>query len=130
MFDDRIFHPYTKDGVKFEQIIALVKNSVELDDRILSEVIRDAVYMISQGEKFTLPCPCGCGNTEIHIPIAHYMIDKACELKNKTEKAFMDVLKDNEKQRLEAEINPEYGKKVKGSWATRGIKLKKLLRLE
>lgn len=134
---EQLFAPYTLDGATLENSISWLKKSVDVDDRIISEVINDTMSLLSHGEKFLLPCPCGCGLTNVHTPINHYMLARACDLKNQTEKAFIDVLKKNEKTRLEArqkllsDFDEKYDKMINGSWADQHLPtFKKLLRLE
>ncbi len=130
MYDDRLFSPYTKDGFTLLMMIDLIKKNVDIDDRLLIEIIKDVSQIIQQGERFTLPCPCGCGIYEVHIPITHYMIERACDLKNRVEKAVSCVLAENEKARGELKLKPDY-EMSKGNWAKRSLSpLKKMLRLE
>ena len=130
MFEERLFYPYTKDGFSLGMIIKLIKKNVDIEDRILVEIVKDATQMIQQGERFLLPCPCGCGEAGIHVPLMHFMLEKSCDLKNKTEKAILEVLLENQRERAAMKAGPPY-EKAKGNWAQRSLSpLKRMLRIE
>jgi len=119
---EKMFEPFTKDGSTLELSISWLKKTTGADDRIIDQVVNDTMQALSQNKKFTLPCPCGCGMTNVHTPINHYMLSRAYDLKDRAETAFIRVIKENEKQRLQARqkqlsnFNKEYDKMINGTW--------------
>jgi len=83
--------------------------------------------LISQGEKFELPCSCNCGLEHVNVPIEHFMVARAKEIKDKAEKAYTKVIAENEKQRLQARmktlINTEKQmfEAYHGNWSQRNV---------
>lgn len=105
MFDyEKMFEPYTGNGATLKKSIKWVKKSAEVDDIIMDQVVADTMNLISQGEKFELPCKCGCGLDHVNVPIEHFMLYHAKLLDAKAKQAWLKVIEENERQRLQARM--------------------------
>ncbi len=133
MFDyDKLYEPYTREGHGLNDAILWLRESTKADDRIIDQVVADTMDLLSQGEQFDLPCPCGCGFEEpyTNATIDHFMLAKVFDLKQQAEKAFISVLEVKEKSRLQARMkqlsnfDKEYNKMVNGTW---GQKIRKFI---
>ena len=131
MFDyEKLFEPFTGNGATLEKSIQWVKNSAGVTDLIMDQVTADAMEKISAGEKFKLPCSCGCGLDHVQVPLEHYMLTRAIDLKTKTDKAFSKVIQENEKQRVQSRMKQlskyekDYAKMLNGTF---GQKIRKFI---
>jgi hypothetical protein len=123
MFDyEKLFEPFIGNGATLEKSVAWVKKKTHADDKIMDQVVADTMNLIVQGEKFELPCPCGCGLEHVNVPIEHFMIARAADLKSKAHTAYTKILEENEKQRLQARMkqlsnfDKEYDKMRNGTF--------------
>lgn len=128
MFDyEKLFEPFTGNGATLEGSINWLKKTADVDDLIVDQVVSDTMNLLSHGEKFPLPCPCGCDLKHVNVPIEHYMLSKALDLKKKTKAAFIKVIEINEKNRLQARMkllsnfDKEYERMLRGSWSDRNL---------
>lgn len=138
MFDyNALYKPYEHDELGFHHdlssAINWLKDTAKIDGDIIDQVVADTMNMISQGEKFELPCPCGCDYKHPNATIDHFMLSRAAQIKAQVAKSRVLVLQENEKQRVQARMKTlskfekDYVKmekaKVKANttWATRNI---------
>lgn len=105
MFDyEKQFEPFTGNGATLEKSVKWVKETTKVDDIIMDQVVADTMHLISQGEKFELPCQCGCGLPHVNVPIEHFMESHASILNAKAKKAWVKVIEENERQRVQSRM--------------------------
>lgn len=128
MFDyEKLFEPFTGNGATLEKSTTWVKKKVGATDRIMDQVVSDTMHLLSQGEKFALPCSCGCDLPHVNVPIEHYMVARAKEIKDKADLAYTKVLEENEKQRLQARMktlvdsDKQMFEAYHGNWSQRNL---------
>ena len=103
MFDyEKLFEPYSEDGSSVDLTIKWLKKTTNADDKIIDQVVNNTMQMLSQGVDFTGKCECGCELENAHTKINHFMLAKVADLKQKADTAYIKVLEDMEKTRLEA----------------------------
>jgi len=118
---EKMFEPYTKDGATLEGSVAWLKKTTGASDKIIELAISDTMSKLSGGEEFNLPCPCGCGMSNIHTPINHYMLSVVYDLKSQEDKAVADILTKRDALILEARLkqisnfDKEYNKMRNGT---------------
>ena len=124
----KMFKPYTKDGATLDNSIAWLKKTTGADDDIIDLAIADTLSQIAMGEKFALPCPCGCEMTNVHTPINHYMLSVTLDLKNQTDKPRIDIIRKKQMDILElnlkvhSQFDKDYNKLLNGTRVDRFLK--------
>ena len=128
MFDyEKLFKPYTADGSTLDLTVRWLKKSTDADDRVIDQVVSDTMHLLSQGVDFTGKCDCGCDLENAHTKINHFMLAKTLELKNKADKAFVKVLEDKERIRMEArqkqlvKADKQLFEAYHGTWSQRNL---------
>lgn len=125
MFDyHKLYEPFAREGHGLDNTIKWLKDTTKASDLIIDQVISETMQELSEGRKFRLPCPCGCGFEApyLNAHIDHHMLKKAIDLKSKAEKAFITVVQEKEKQRLQARMkqlskfDKEYNKMRNGTF--------------
>lgn len=119
---EKLFEPFARDGYPLEKVIEWLKDKTKADDQIIGQVVSDTMQLLSQGEKFELPCPCGCEMDYPDATISHFMLARVFELQARVQKSKIEILQEVEKTRLEARqrllsnFDKEYNKMLNGTF--------------
>ena len=122
-----MFEPFTDNGATLEGSIKWLKNTTGADQSIIDQAIAETMDTLSKGEKFELPCPCGCGLSNVHTPINHYMLSAVIRLQKDVMKAQVKIIKDRqiklleEQQKRLSNFNKEYDKMINGTWVEKNL---------
>jgi len=125
----KMFKPFEGDGCTFDMCVAWVKEKTEVDDTILELAVSQTMLKVAQGEKFEIPCQCGCGGElkNVHTPISHDMLIEAAKLKAEKEVMFSEFIERKQKVRIEAQLkqlvnNDKQMLEIEhGTWSDRNI---------
>ncbi len=91
---EELFAPYATDGATLEGTRKwLTKKASEagIDATFVDQIIGETFLEIAAGKIFTDPCECGCGNTDAHNNLEHYMRDKMVSLAAESHKAALEL---------------------------------------
>jgi len=124
---ETMFEPFTADGCSLDMMIAWAKKKTNASEVIINQAVAEIMNRISEGDKFPLPCPCGCPGTNIHTPINHALIAVISDLLLKTSKSASKVIEDRQKTLLELQLkrlvksDKQMFEAINGTWSQRNI---------
>jgi hypothetical protein len=122
---EKKFEPYTRDGATLEGSIKWLKKTTDADDRIIDLAIATTMNKLDQGEKFLLPCPCGCDINNIHTTINHFMLSVVFDLQSQADKLIVKAIEEKQKLLVESQLkqlsnfDKEYYRMIHGKWYQR-----------
>ena len=123
----QLFEPFTGNGATLEKTMAWLKKTTQADQAIIDQVIAEAMYQVSKGETFSLPCPCGCEMTNVHTPIEHYMVSEIKRMKKEVDLAQVEFINTRQKKLVEDQLkrlsnfDKEYDKAMNGTWVQKNL---------
>jgi hypothetical protein len=88
-----LWEPYAIDGATLEGTRKwLLKTCTGIPEAVVDQAIVETMLLLAEGHSFLEPCSCGCGLTNAHTAIEHYIASRAKSLHNAAEKARSEVL--------------------------------------
>jgi len=122
-----MFEPFTADGCTLEMMIDWVQKKTNANASIMNQGVAELMDMVSKGNKFPLPCPCGCPGTNVHTPINHALLSIVADMLIVTSNSAAKVIEDRQKLLLESQMkqlstfDKEYDKMINGTWSQRNL---------
>lgn len=122
---EKLWEPYAR--VSFEVFIKYLEKDTMAEKDVIDQVVLDTMVLLSQGKKFDLPCPCGCGMDYIDANISHYMVREIKKLQTKITQSRLSILTNLEKKRLEArqalliKSDKQMYEAIHGTWPQRSF---------
>ena len=117
-----MFEPFTGDGCTLEMMIEWVQKKTKANDAIMNQAVAEVMNKVAEGEKFPLPCFCGCKGTNIHTPINHALLSVTADMLLATKKSAVMIIEDRQKILLESQMKQlsnfekEYNKMLNGTF--------------
>ena len=118
-----LWEPYRKDGCSLPRMTAWVKKQSGASEEILTQVIQDLFLELEEGRKFSVKgCDCGCGMTNAHTAINHYILKEVLKLNETMSLKYWKALEAQQAVRIEKHVK-RHMKRQARPW------YKKLLRI-
>lgn len=124
---NKLYEPFAGEKHSLEATIEWLKKTTGVDEKLVNLVVAETMQKVSQGEKFGLPCPCGC---EIDLPnatIDHFMLARTFMKMKEIQASKIKVLEEMEKTLVEARMKQlvNSGKQmyeaIHGNWWQRNM---------
>ena len=85
---EKLFEPYTADGATLEGTLKWLKKTSNASEMVIGQVLSETMLKLAEGYEFDRKkCHCGCGLTNAHTSIEHYML---AQVKALEEKGFIE----------------------------------------
>lgn len=132
----KLFEPFTANGATLEKSIAWLQKQSNADQAIVDQVVAETMDKVDKGQTFPAPCPCkswidpnrtGCGGTNAHTHIEHYMLFEIKKLVQKTDAARAELINSRQKKLVEEQLkrlsnfDKEYDKMINGTWSQKNL---------
>jgi len=98
---NKLYNKYSGDGATLDGTVNWLKKSTKLPSEVVEQAFHEIMMEVADDKEFLLPCPCGCGMTNVHTPLEHAMRTRAIEINQKAVAAYAKVLQDRETERME-----------------------------
>ena len=102
---EKLFEPYTADGATLEGTLKWLKKTSNASEMVIGQVLSETMLKLAEGYEFDRKkCHCGCGLTNAHTSIEHYMLAQVKALEEKANKAYADAIQAETQAKIAAHI--------------------------
>lgn len=92
----KLYKPYMVDGATFNGSLNYLLDKCKFSKEIVERVAQETMLKLADGVKFSIDgCSCGCGMTNAHSAIEHYMRDRCYSITKEANIAFNNVVEGN-----------------------------------